>query len=418
MFLVDGWFSRRFDRSEEGCEPKRAPNPLRISGSGSSGKLIPACTVPASARPNCRIPLRSPRTSSTIPIKTAGFYRHPLRDLESFRAAAREIQFSGERRAALVAALRRQNADSPALERLAQPGTVVVATGQQVGLFSGPAYTIYKALHAARLAEWLTANGIPAVPVFWVATEDHDFAEVNHAWVFDAAHRPVKLEMRRSASAQPVGTVTLVSPPVNELRSALHGMPFGEEVADLVEETYRGGNTMGGAFGELIRKLLARFDIPQLDPMLPEFRALAAPALRAAVESHAGAHRSACWRAIGNCWPRGTTRRSTWKSRPRSSSCWRTANAWRCGARARIWTEWPPVLHRGSGRSRGLAFAQCAAAAGGAGFHPAHRGLHHGPGGSGLPGAIRGALPHPSWGACRWWCRAPASPSSTSTARS
>ncbi len=65
-----------------------------------------------------------------------------------------------------------------------------MATGQQVGLFSGPAYTIYKALHAVRLAEWLTANGIPAVPVFWLATEDHDFAEVNHAWVFDAAHRP------------------------------------------------------------------------------------------------------------------------------------------------------------------------------------------------------------------------------------
>ena len=220
------------------------------------------------------------------PDKAASFYRHPLRDLESFRTAAAEIQFSDQRRATLVEALRRQNASSPALDRLAQPGTVVVATGQQVGLFSGPAYTIYKALHAARLAEWLTANGIPAVPVFWVATEDHDFAEVNHVWVFDANHRPVKLEMRRSASIQPVGTVTLASPPAGELRTALHGMPFGEEVADLVEWTYRGGNTMGGAFGELLRKLLGRFDILQLDPMLPEFRELAAPALRAAVEAH------------------------------------------------------------------------------------------------------------------------------------
>jgi bacillithiol biosynthesis cysteine-adding enzyme BshC len=221
------------------------------------------------------------------PDKTAAFYRHPLRNLESFRAAAAEIQFSDAQRGALVAALRRQNGDSPALERLAQPGTVAVATGQQVGLFSGPSYTVFKALHAVRLAEWLTSNGIPAVPVFWVATEDHDFAEVNHTWVFDAAHRPVKLEMRRSASLQPVGTVTLASPPVNELRTALHGMPFGEEVADMVEECYRGGSTMGAAFSELTRKLLARFDIPQLDPMRPEFRALAAPALRATVEAHA-----------------------------------------------------------------------------------------------------------------------------------
>jgi bacillithiol synthase len=220
------------------------------------------------------------------PDKTSGFYRHPVRDLESFRAAAAEIQFSEERRAALVKALRRQNGSSPALERLAQSGTLVVATGQQVGLFSGPAYTAYKALHAARLAEWLTDNGIPAVPVFWVATEDHDFEEVNHVWVFDAEYLPVKLEMKRSAGNQPVGTVTLASPPISELRTALHGLPFGEEVTGLVEETYRGGNTMGGAFGELLRKLLDKFDILQLDPMLPEFRELAAPTLTAAVEAH------------------------------------------------------------------------------------------------------------------------------------
>jgi len=226
------------------------------------------------------------------PDKTAAFYRHPLRDLEAFRAAAAEIRFSGEQRAALVNALRKQNGDSPALERLSKPDTLVVATGQQVGLFSGPAYTIFKALHAVRLAEWLTANGIPAVPAFWLATEDHDFAEVNHAWIFGSRQQPVKLEMRRQAGSQPVGTVTLASPPVNELRAVLHCLPFGEEVADLVEESYRGGNTMGGAFGELMRKLLARFDIPQLDPMLPEFRALAAPALRAAVEAHADLSRN------------------------------------------------------------------------------------------------------------------------------
>src|ERR1017187_9749872 len=76
-------------------------------------------------------------------------------------------------------ALRGQNAGSPALELLAQPGTLAVLTGQQVGLFSGPCYTIYKALHAVKLAAWLSANGLPAVLVFWLATEDHDFAEVN-----------------------------------------------------------------------------------------------------------------------------------------------------------------------------------------------------------------------------------------------
>ncbi|HEY2013651.1 MAG TPA: bacillithiol biosynthesis cysteine-adding enzyme BshC, partial [Bryobacteraceae bacterium] len=222
------------------------------------------------------------------PDRTARFYRHPLRDLNAFQAAAAEIQFSAERRSALIEALRLQNPAGSSLSRLAQAGTVAVVTGQQVGLFSGPAYTIYKVLHATRLAAWLSENGVPAVPVFWLATEDHDFAEVNHAWVFGPDHRPTKLEMRRSASAQPVGGVALADPPVRELRAAMRGLPFGEEVADLVEETYRAGSTMGKAFGELLRRLLADYDVLQVDPMLPAFRELAAPAIRAAVEAAPG----------------------------------------------------------------------------------------------------------------------------------
>jgi len=219
------------------------------------------------------------------PDRTARFYPYPHRDLDAYRAAAAQIHLPDDRRAALIEALREQNPTSPSLERLAQPGTAVVATGQQVGLFSGPSYTIYKLLHAARLAAWLTGNGIPAVPVFWLATEDHDFAEVNHAWIFGASYHPIKLEMRRSASAQPVGGVVLTDPPVRELRASMQGLPFCDEVADLVEDTYRPGSTMGKAFAELLRQLLAQYDVLQVDPMLPVFRSLAGPAIRAAVES-------------------------------------------------------------------------------------------------------------------------------------
>lgn len=232
-----------------------------------------------------------PNTSSLFadvlyhPDRTASFYRHPIRDLDGFRSAAREIDLSDARRASLVDALKEMNPDSPSLAKLALPGTVAVVTGQQVGLFSGPSYTMYKVLHAVKLAAWLSENGIPAVPVFWLATEDHDFAEVNHVWVFDSEHRPVKLEMRRTASSQPVGEIALSAPPLRELRTAFHGLPFGEEVADLVEETYRPGNTMGKAFGELLRRLLERYDVLQVDPMHPAFRKLSAPLLRSAVEA-------------------------------------------------------------------------------------------------------------------------------------
>src|SRR5579885_755913 len=220
------------------------------------------------------------------PDRVSAFYPHPPAEPSSYAAAARAIDFPAGRRAALVAALRTRNENVPALDRLAQPGTVAVVTGQQVGLFSGPAYTIYKALTAAALARQLTERGIPAVPVFWLATEDHDFAEAGHCWVFDPQQRPRKLELEGSASSsQPVGHVRLLTPPVRELREALEGLPFAEETCALVDETYVAGRTMGEAFGDLLQRLLADYGLLQVDPLAPEIRSLAAPAIRRALEA-------------------------------------------------------------------------------------------------------------------------------------
>ena len=219
------------------------------------------------------------------PDRLASFYRFPLRDLAAFRAAAAEADLPADRRAALVAALRIQNPASPALDRLAQPGTVAVVTGQQVGLFLGPAYTIYKALHAIRLAEWLNENDIRAVPLFWLASEDHDFAEVNHAFVFGPDHRPVKLQLSRAANSQPVGGLQLSDPPIAALRRALGELPYAEEATEIAAGAYRPGATLAAAFQDLIQRILGKFDMPVVDPMLPAFRQLAAPTLRAAVEA-------------------------------------------------------------------------------------------------------------------------------------
>ncbi len=144
------------------------------------------------------------------PDRVNAFYPWAEKGGEAFEQAARQIDFPDGRRAALVSALREQNGDSPLLERLSRPGTVAVVTGQQVGFLSGPAYTIYKALTAVRLAERLTERGIEAVPVFWLATEDHDFAEVNHAWVYNGEHRPSRLDcVAKPEGNQPVGGMVL-----------------------------------------------------------------------------------------------------------------------------------------------------------------------------------------------------------------
>jgi len=219
------------------------------------------------------------------PERVSAFYPYAPYDPESYVTASRQISLSMERRAALVSVLREQNGPSASLERLAHPGTVAVVTGQQVGLFSGPAYTIYKALTAARLASELTGRGIPAVPVFWLATEDHDFAEVNHAWVFDTEHKAVKLEIdSTTGSNQPVGEIRLGSVPVDDLHAALREFPFGAETADRVAMAYLPGRTMGQAFGALLRDLLGAYDILQIDPMAPAVRELAAPVIRNAIQ--------------------------------------------------------------------------------------------------------------------------------------
>ena len=220
--------------------------------------------------------------------RVSGFYDWRPQRREDFAAAAARIELPEERRAALAGALRAMNGGHPALDALARPGTFAVLTGQQVGLFTGPVYSIYKALTAAALAAQLTAAGLPSVPVFWLATEDHDFDEVNHCWVFDTSNRPVRLAINAAGTAgagrAPVGGIPVTAPPLDALRQALSGFPFANEVTDAAAAAYTPGSSLGSAFAALLARVLPA---PMLvfDPMHPEARRLAAPLLRKAVEN-------------------------------------------------------------------------------------------------------------------------------------
>jgi bacillithiol biosynthesis cysteine-adding enzyme BshC len=198
---------------------------------------------------------------------------------------ASSFDFPDSRRAQLIDALRPLNPGNPALEILAKPGVVAIVTGQQVGLFSGPAYSVYKALTAIRIARELAEKGIEAVPVFWVATEDHDFAEVAHTWVFDAQYQPVRIGIASPEpdGARPVGSVPLTDIPLAALRSALSGLPFAEEAVALVERCWAPGETMGSAFAKLIREIFGPWGMLVIDPMSPAIRTMAAPFMKDAV---------------------------------------------------------------------------------------------------------------------------------------
>src|SRR5580765_4593282 len=114
--------------------------------------------------------------------RVSAFFQHRPA-LESILEVARTLQFPVERRREVAGILRHQNrllgagsATQANLDRL-ENGAVAVVSGQQVGLFGGPAYAVYKAIAAVRIAKDLTEKGVNAVPVFWMATEDHDLDE-------------------------------------------------------------------------------------------------------------------------------------------------------------------------------------------------------------------------------------------------
>ena len=87
-----------------------------------------------------------------------------------------------------------QSASLEPLKRFERPNSLVVVAGQQPGLFGGPLYTLYKALTAISLARKMeAASGRPVVPIFWVASDDHDFEEVRRTWLIDGMSEPERI---------------------------------------------------------------------------------------------------------------------------------------------------------------------------------------------------------------------------------
>jgi len=208
------------------------------------------------------------------------YYSGYFGDFEDLVRSAKTLAFPESRRAEIVRALRAQNPSSKALDLLEKPGTVAVVTGQQVGLLSGPSYTVFKALTAVRVAAHLTEQGTPAVPVFWLATEDHDLAEVDHAWLFDASCTPVKITAEGGSVANsPVGSVEITQLDFEQISKTLGGLPFASAILEQVEQYYRPGATLGRAFRDLVRNILGGFDLIYLDPLAPEVRRICAPFL-------------------------------------------------------------------------------------------------------------------------------------------
>jgi bacillithiol synthase len=225
----------------------------------------------------------------------AKYYAYPP-DIEGVLSAARNVQLDPTVRKGVVEVLREQNrrfgpgqAIDPQTEknlgRLAN-GAVAIVTGQQVGLFGGPAYSLYKAITAASYAAELTQRGIDAVPIFWLATEDHDLAEINHAaWNTHAGFAEFKLAASESSEGRRVGEIMLgeeIAALVAEAAQKLEG-PDAEKIAQALRESYAPGETYGSAFGKLLARLLEGRGIIFIDPLDARLHRLSASVYRHAL---------------------------------------------------------------------------------------------------------------------------------------
>jgi uncharacterized protein YllA (UPF0747 family) len=220
------------------------------------------------------------------PARLRKFYPRSY-SIESIAAFARERKpLERGHRDRLCAGL---GGDKRSIEKLAA-GAAAVITGQQAALFAGPNYTILKAVTAIKLAKALDAAGVPAVPVFWIASEDHDFQEIESAYVLDRDSGLTHLRVDLSnTESSPVGWLKLggdVSGAISTCLSSLPESEFQPQLRELLECSYRPGVSPVDAFSAMLEKLFEGSGLILANPLNPELRLLAQPTLVDAVRDH------------------------------------------------------------------------------------------------------------------------------------
>jgi bacillithiol biosynthesis cysteine-adding enzyme BshC len=212
------------------------------------------------------------------------FYAQPPLRQDWWADEIKKIQYPAERRNVVAAILERQNREFGAgektlsnIQRLRE-GAAAMVTGQQVGLFGGPMFCILKALTAVTMAE-----KAGAVPVFWLATEDHDLEEINTVNLPAGDHLQKFTVNVPHQEGAPVGTIAFT----DEITAAVAQVEaiFGKsEISELLAASYRKGETFGTAFAKFYARIFSDLGIVFLNPLDAELHRVAQPVFRAALE--------------------------------------------------------------------------------------------------------------------------------------
>jgi bacillithiol biosynthesis cysteine-adding enzyme BshC len=240
------------------------------------------------------------------PGRVGRFYPADFRDAAAIVHRAASRPYPADRRAAVASLLRRQaerfgthsdSADS--LARFSRGDALAVVAGQQPGLFGGPLYTIYKGLTAVAFARSLAAaSGRPVVPIFWIASDDHDFDEVRRAWVNDHGPEPAALEYPAEAAPAGVSIARIrlreeVGPLLTQVTSTLPASEFREDLIDRLRDAYEPGRGFAEAFARFTGGLLAGCGALVFDPSDPEAKRLSVPVFEREIQLSGGSARAA-----------------------------------------------------------------------------------------------------------------------------
>jgi len=209
------------------------------------------------------------------------WYTAPPVDSQGWQRRAEQVsRQAGFPRSSLIEILTRYNSDLGAgeptfrnLQRLAKDDAVAVVSGQQVSLFGGPAYSVYKAASAVQFAAQLRAQGTPAVPVFWLAANDSDFEEIRTAHFLNKKGEELALRLSDSRQDlnQMTGSISLrdVDALSAGLADSFQELDFGQQTLASLAAAYDKDSTLGRAFGVWLSSLFREHGLIILDPTLP-----------------------------------------------------------------------------------------------------------------------------------------------------
>ena len=222
------------------------------------------------------------------------FFPTNFRENSSYESVINRIDGANIDRGVLQAVLAEQNSTGSESARtgenirlLGRAGTYAVVTGQQVGLFGGPLYTLYKAITAVALAQKLNMKfpGRNFVPVFWIEGEDHDFQEMNHVSVLDPENVPVRIEYlpggimpERNVGA--VGEMVFdetIRTTIDRVESLLARSEYTAQLVASLRECYAPGVTFNRAFQAWMNRMLPESGLVFLSPGAPRLKKLLSP---------------------------------------------------------------------------------------------------------------------------------------------